>query len=278
MTRLLLFFTLMWMPLWAQADGIASRLELRGHFTPGGMVRGQVEPGTAVSLDGAELTVDEEGRFLFGFDRDHKGEAVLTVHAPGGSAETHTLKLTPRDYQIQRIDGLPPKMVTPDQETLSRIAAESAKLKAARGHDTLMDGFWQDFHWPAQGPISGVFGSQRVLNGEPRSPHNGLDIAAPRGTPVVAPVPGIVRLAATGYYYTGGTVVLDHGHGLSSVYVHLDRVDVTEGAELASGDVIGVVGATGRVTGPHLHWGVNWRDVRLDPALLLSPETATAWP
>lgn len=277
MMRLLLFFVLLWTPAWALA-GDTPALQLRGHFTPGGLVRGQVEPGSTVSLDGAPLLVDGEGRFTFGFDRDAAGQSSLVVRYPDGREETHTLKLKPREYQIQRINGLPPKMVTPDQETLTRIGEESARLKAARRHVSSIAGFWQDFQWPAQGPISGVFGSQRVLNGEPRSPHNGLDIAAARGTPVVAPAAGIVRLAVTDYYYTGGTVVLDHGHGLSSVYVHLDRVDVTEGAELAAGDVIGAVGATGRVTGPHLHWGVNWGDVRLDPALLLSPETATTLP
>lgn len=248
-------------------------LELKGHFTPGGLVRGVVTPGSAVTLDGVALIVDDSGRFVFGFDRDAKGHVTLIVRHPDGSEQNRVLTISPREFLIQRIDGLPAKMVTPDQATLARIAEETARLHQARRLRRADAWLWGGFTWPVAGPLSGVYGSQRILNGEPRNPHNGLDIAAPRGAPVAAPAPGIVRLAAADFYFTGGTVVLDHGHGVMSTFAHLDRVDVTEGAQLEAGAVIGAVGATGRATGPHLHWGVNWGDVRLDPALLLEPIT-----
>jgi len=159
--------------------------------------------------------------------------------------------------------------VTPDAATLQRIEQENARVAEARKIDTHAAWFWDGFRRPAEGRISGVYGSQRILNGEPRQPHYGLDIAGPRGSPVLAPAAGIVRLASRDFYYTGGTVIIDHGHGVSSSFLHLDRVEVNVGDKVEAGDLIGALGATGRATGPHLDWRVNWFDVRLDPGLLL---------
>lgn len=238
----------------------------------GGLVRGGAPPGTAITLDGRHLRVSPEGYFAFGFGRDAPPEAVLVVSYPGGEQETRSLAIAPRDYRIQHIDGLPKKMVTPPPEILKRIREEGAKVREARAFDTADMDLFAPFVWPARGPISGVYGSQRILNGEPRRPHFGVDIAAPTGTPVRAPAGGGIRLAEPGLYYSGGTVILDHGHGLSSSFLHMSRVDVAVGQQVAQGEVIGAIGATGRVTGAHLDWRMNWFERRLDPALLVGPQ------
>ena len=169
---------------------------------------------------------------------------------------------------MQRIDGLPEKMVTPPKEVLQRIRAENARIAAVRARDRAAADFATGFAWPVTGAITGVYGSQRVLNGKPRQPHYGIDIAAPAGTPVRAPADGVVTLAETGMYFTGGTVILDHGHGLTSAFLHLSKLEAGEGEAVERGEVIARVGATGRVTGAHLDWRVNWFDARLDPKLL----------
>ena len=249
----------------------AAELALEGDFLQGGLVFGQAATGTAVTLEGRRVRVTEAGRFIFGFGRDAPPNAVLEVVWPDGKVEMRHLAIAKRDYDIQRIDGLPPKMVTPPESVLARIRAENGRIAEARAVDRAEPLFESGFVWPALGPISGVFGSQRVLNGEPRRPHFGVDIAGPPGTPVVAPADGVVAIAHPDMYYTGGTVLIDHGHGLTSVYSHLKEVLVEEGARLRQGDVIGSIGATGRATGAHLDWRINWFDQRLDPALLVPP-------
>jgi murein DD-endopeptidase MepM/ murein hydrolase activator NlpD len=245
-----------------------------GGFIQGGMVIGQTAPAAKVTLDGRDVRVSPEGVFVFGFTRDFGPEASLTITGPDGAIETQILAIKPRDYAIQRIDGLPPKMVTPPEELLARIRRDSAEVAAARAHDTPEAMFLTGWLWPAKGRISGVYGSQRILNGEPRQPHYGIDIAAPVGSPVIAPADGIVRMAVTDHYYTGGTIILDHGYGLSSAFLHMNSVDVKVGDRLKRGDPMGTIGATGRATGPHLDWRINWFDQRLDPGLLMtgSPE------
>jgi murein DD-endopeptidase MepM/ murein hydrolase activator NlpD len=255
----------------ADAPARAAELGLEGDFLQGGLVFGQAAPGAVVTLDGRRVRVTDAGRFIFGFGRDAPPNAVLEVAWPDGNVETRRLAVAKRDYKIQRIDGLPPKMVTPPDEVLARIRAENARIAEARAVDRAEPLFESGFVWPVLGPISGVFGSQRVLNGEPRRPHYGVDVAAPPGTPVTAPADGVVAIAHPDMYFTGGTVVLDHGHGLTSVYSHLQEVWAREGARLRQGDPIGSVGATGRATGPHLDWRINWFDQRLDPALLVPP-------
>ncbi len=254
----------------------AAELVLDGDFGQGGLVYGQAAPGAEVTLEGRWVRVTEAGRFIFGFGRDAPPNAALEVAWPEGKVEKRNLAVAKRDYKIQRIDGLPPKMVTPPEAVLARIRAENGRIAEARAVDRAEPMFESGFVWPAIGPISGVFGSQRVLNGEPKRPHFGVDVAAPVGTPVVAPTDGVVAIAHPDMYYTGGTVVLDHGHGLTSAYLHMKEVLVKEGARVRQGDRIGSIGATGRVTGAHLDWRINWFDQRLDPALLVPPMPASA--
>jgi murein DD-endopeptidase MepM/ murein hydrolase activator NlpD len=252
----------------------AAELVLDGDFGQGGLVYGQAAPGAEVTLEGRRVRVTEAGRFIFGFGRDAPPNAVLEVAWPDGKVEMRHLVVAKRDYKIQRIDGLPSKMVNPPEAVLARIRTENGRIAQARAVDRAEPLFESGFVWPVQGPITGVFGSQRVLNGEPKRPHFGVDIAAPTGTPIAAPADGVVAIAAADMYYTGGTVLIDHGHGLTSVYSHMQEVWVKEGARLRQGDAIGSVGATGRATGAHLDWRINWFDQRLDPALLVPPMPA----
>ena len=249
----------------------ASELHLDGALVQGGLVHGQVAPGSAVWLDGRELRVSADGWFVFGFGRDAPERAALMVRQPDGREERRVLEVAGRTYDVQRIDGLPPRQVTPSDEDLARIEADAALIEAAQRRDTDGLGFTQKVAWPALGPISGVYGSQRILNGEPRAPHRGIDVAAPAGTPVGAMAGGVVSLAEPDMYFTGGTVMVDHGHGLHSIYVHLQDVLVEVGQDVAQGAILGTVGSTGRATGPHLHWGIYWFDQAVDPALLVGP-------
>jgi Peptidase family M23 len=262
----------------ATAPGLADPLTLDGAIEEGGLVRGRTVPGAAVTLDGRPVRVAPDGAFIFGFGRDAPAQAALDVALPDGTRLHRDLAVAQRQYEIQRIDGLPPNQVTPNAETLARIKREADLIKAARAVDSSLAFFEQPFRWPAEGPISGVYGSQRILNGEPRAPHMGLDIAAPRDTPVLAAAAGTVTLAERDLFFTGGTVIIDHGYGLATTYQHLGRVDVKAGQHVAAGEPIGLLGATGRVTGPHLHWALNWYDVRLDPALAITPMPQAAAP
>jgi murein DD-endopeptidase MepM/ murein hydrolase activator NlpD len=254
---------------WLVGGAAGTELDLAGELVQGGLVRGQVAPESAVWLNGRSLRVTSDGWFVIGFGRDASASVELSVRAPSGEERGHILQIAPRTYPVQRIDGLPPREVVPREADLVKIRADAALLNAARGRDTMARGFLEQMAWPAIGPVSGVYGSQRILNGEPRTPHRGVDIAAPQGTPVGATASGVVALAETGMYFTGGTVMLDHGHGLYSIYAHLDEVRVTVGQRLRQGQALGTVGASGRATGPHLHWGVYWFDQAVDPALLV---------
>jgi len=233
------------------------------------MVVGRVPPGSAVSFEGRPLRVSGNGLFVMGFGRDAMPTARLDIVYPDGRVEHRKLEIVQREYPTQRIDGLEPSKVTPAPEVLERIREEQAMVETARRRDDPRLDFSTSFEPPVAGPVTGVFGSQRILNGKPRRPHYGVDFAAPAGTPVNAPAPGMVTLVHGDMYFSGGTVILDHGHGLSSVFIHLSRIDVRDGQRVERGAVIGAVGATGRATGPHLHWGVNWFQQRLDPQLLL---------
>ncbi len=249
----------------------ASALELAGEVVQGGLVRGQAAPGSEVRLGDRRLRLDDQGRFLFGIGRDERGPLRLQLRRPDGRREIRELAVRQRRFAVQRIEGLPPRQVEPLPADLVKIKADQAKLNAARRLDSAEDGFASAPVWPALGPISGVFGSQRILNGKPRAPHRGLDVAAPSGTPVGAMAPGVVVVAVPDMYFTGGTVVIDHGHGLSSLYAHMSELRTEVGQRVTAGQMIGRVGATGRATGPHLHWGVFWFDQGLDPALLMGP-------
>lgn len=244
----------------------AAAVELTGHLTQGGFVMGRTVPGAKVLLGDRAIMVGADGLFVFGLGRDQAPNAQLTIVKPDGATEQQTLGVEQRAFDIQRIDNLEPNKVTPDPAELARIKADQDKINAVRGHPTPAEDFLAPFIWPAHGPISGVYGSQRILNGEPRAPHYGLDIAAPEGSPVVAPAAGIVRLVEPDFFLTGGTIILDHGFGVQSVFIHMNAVVAKLGRHVAQGEVIGYVGHKGRATGPHLHWGMNWLDVRLDPA------------
>ena len=249
-------------------------ITLDGPLIQGGLVRGQIAPGQTVALDGRAVATTEDGYFVIGFGREHPPHSVLRVSGPKSVFE-RTLAIEAREYQTQHIKGLPKKMVTPAPEDLARIKRDQAEVQAARSvHSARLD-FLELFRWPVIGTITGVYGSRRVLNGEPRNPHYGIDIAAPAGTPVLAPAPGQITLAHPNMYYTGATIILDHGYGVSSTFLHLQDIGVTVGQTVAAGEQIGRVGSSGRSTGPHLDWRMNWFDVRVDPSLLAGPMPAT---
>lgn len=253
------------------ALGAAQAVEFNGVATQGGLLRGHVAPGAKVFVGDQALQVSPDGYFLLGFGRDAPLESQLTVELSGGERQTQTLSLEKRTYEEQRIDGLPQRTVTPSRKELDRIWAEQKLLNAARARDDERTDFLADFIWPVTGRISGVYGSRRILNGTPKRPHMGVDIAAPQGTPVLAPAAGVVSLVYNDMFYTGGTLMLQHGHGLSTMYIHLSRILVKKGQEVKQGDKIAEVGMTGRATGPHLHWAMTLHDVFLDPSLLVGP-------
>lgn len=250
------------------AEAVA--LELRGSLVQGGLVMGQVAPGTRVWAGGRELRVSPQGHFLIGFGRDAGPEYAFSVSHPDGRREELTLAISPREYEVQRIDGLPPRMVQPGPEDLERIRADALHVREARRLDDARTDFLDGFIWPARGTLTGVYGSQRILNGEPRRPHFGVDISAPMGSPVVAPAAGVVTLAVPDMFFSGGTLIVDHGHGLSSAFLHLERILVREGERVRRGQHIAEIGATGRVTGAHLDWRINLFETRLDPQLLVA--------
>ncbi|MGQ4275877.1 M23 family metallopeptidase [Pseudidiomarina sp. E22-M8] len=244
-------------------------IKLTGAMTSGALVVGKTDPANSVSLNGEQLTVSAEGIVVFGFDRDATGTQQLTLTQANGEQLTRQLNLIPREYKIDRVEGVPQRTVTPDPKQVARARKEAAAVWQARQIFSQRHDFLTPVIEPAQGRISGVYGSQRIFNGEPRNPHFGLDVAAPTGTPVKVVWPGQVVFAADDLFYSGGTIIVEHGHGVTTTYIHLSRVDVEVGDELEQGAVIGAIGATGRATGPHLDWRVNWRNVRLDPALVL---------
>ena len=252
----------------ANQPSAALELTIEGEPVQGGLLFARTTPGAVVHLDERPLKLDAEGRFVFGFGRDAATDSLLVIQHKDQQID-YPLSVRQRDYQVQRIDGLPSKMVSPDQKALERIRRENRQIAQVRAGYTESDAFRAGFILPAEGPISGVYGSQRILNGEPRRPHFGLDIAAPTGTAVIAPAAGTVALAEPDLYFTGGTLMIDHGRGITSVFSHLSALTVSEGDFVAQGEKIGEIGATGRATGPHLDWRVNWFEVRLDPALLL---------
>ena len=262
------------LPLLAGAGLIrraAAAIALDGHLTQGGLAFGRTDAGSRVTLDGKSMPIAGDGRFMLGFGRDQAPHATLAIAHADGKTETQDLAIAQRTFDIQRIDNLPTNQVEPNAEELKRIKAEQVRINAARARDTDLPYAFEDFDWPALGPISGVYGSQRILNGQPRSPHFGVDVAAPLGTPLKAPAGGIVSLADADLFFTGGTIIIDHGHGLASLFAHMQKVAVKEGDSLAKGGYVGNLGRTGRATGPHLHWGMFLFSTPIDPQLLVPP-------
>ena len=246
-------------------------LKLDGERIQGALLIGHTDPGTAVKIDGNAVRVSDDGVFLLGFGRDAAVHARLDAIFPDGSRTHRDLQVKQRSYKVQRIDGLPPHKVSPNADDIVRIRKETSLVKKARARDDPRQDFLGGFVWPVTGRISGVYGSQRILNGEPRRPHFGIDIAAPTGTIVRAPADGVVTLTHDGMFFSGVTLIVDHGHGLSSTFMHLSANLVKEGERVRQGDAIAEVGATGRVTGPHVDWRINLFGNRLDPQLLAGP-------
>ena len=251
------------------ATATAGSTRLPASASQGALVFGHADPAAAVQYAGRTLRVSPYGTFVFGIGRDATGDALVRIRQPGADWVEHRIAITPRDWPVERVKGVPPKTVNPPPAIATRIAREQAHVAAARTRDDARTDFAQAFIWPVHGRISGRFGNARVYNGQAGAGHSGMDIAVPKGTPVHAPAGGVVTFAAPDLYLTGGTIVLDHGYGVSSNFLHLSRLDVKVGDAVKQGDVIGAAGATGRATGPHLHWGMNWFDVRIDPLLVL---------
>jgi murein DD-endopeptidase MepM/ murein hydrolase activator NlpD len=250
---------------------LAETIELQGQWQQGAILRGQVPPGSQLTLDDKPVMLSSKGDFVLGLGRDAANSAQLTLVLPSGKTIKKTYPVAAKQYQIQRIEGVPQKTVTPSAAQQKRSRQEAAKVWRARQERSEATDFTQAFQWPLTGPITGVYGSQRVYNGEPRRPHYGVDIAAPTGTPVRAPAAGKVTLAEPDLFFSGGTLIIDHGHGLSSTFIHLSKVGVKVGQRVEQGEWVAEVGATGRATGPHLDWRMNWLDRRVDPTTLVGP-------
>lgn len=249
--------------------GSLAQVTWQGDWIEGGMLVGKTDPAAQVEFKGEPVMIAADGTFVVGLHRDEQQEVSIRVAVPGGADETWMQPVEQRDYRIQYVEGIAQNIMEPSAEDQDRIWRDVLATREAKAlRDERLD-FLADFDWPLHGRISGVYGSQRVYNGEPGTPHYGIDIAAPTGTPFYAPAPGVVTLAMPDMFYSGGTVILDHGHGVSSSFLHMSKIDVEVGDVLERGDLIGEVGATGRVTGPHLDWRMNWQDSRLDPELLL---------
>jgi murein DD-endopeptidase MepM/ murein hydrolase activator NlpD len=259
------------LPAWADDP----RLQINGTITQGGFITGTVPPGSHVRVSGTEIPLASSGAFAIGLARDASPWLTISAFFPDGTTDERKFDVAKRDWPVQRIDGLPDDQVTPSDKDLTAIRYEQTKIANARSKVRSADDFMAGFTWPAVGPLSGVFGSYRILNGQPRAAHLGLDIAAPEGTPIRAPADGVVTLVAPSLFFNGNVVILDHGLGVTTLYAHLAMFRVIEGQPVHRGDVIGIVGRTGRVTGPHLHFGLNVRGVGLDPAPVLGPQPRT---
>ena len=244
--------------------------QLSSNLKQGALIIGKTDPNYIVKLNGKALMVSNTGDFAFGFGRDENKTHTLTVTDKSG-VEVHSKKLMPqkREYNIQRINGIKKSIMKPNPEAVARSRKDNSQIKVARKTSSLATNFATGFIPPINGRITGVYGSQRVFNGEKKRPHFGLDYAGKVGDPVKTPADGKVILFVPDMFYSGGTMVIDHGHGVTSTFLHLSKSLVKEGDNIKQGQVVAEVGASGRATGPHLDWRINWFNVRLDPALVL---------
>ena len=245
-----------------------NKIDLEGYFIQGGYVKGKTSSKIKIKFENRDVYLSKKNEFILGFGRDYSEVANLKFNIDNKWINK-TLKIKKNKYKIQKIDGLPKKFVSPPKEIYERIIRENKLIAKVRTLNSKIDYTFQDFLLPANGIITGVFGSQRILNGKPRRPHYGIDIAAKKGSKVISPTDAIVRLSEKDLYFTGGTIMLDHGHGITSVYSHLSKVLVKKNDKIQKGDVIGLIGSTGRSTGPHLDWRINWFDQRLDPMMFI---------
>ena len=244
-------------------------IEFKGKFLQGHFIIGVTDPSAVIQIDKKEIKVSKDGYFVFGLYRDRKFDVLITKTI-NGKKEIITKKVLKRKYRIQRIDGLPENKVTPPESVYKRIREENNKIGEARAINSNLLFFKDQFIMPVEGIISGVYGSQRILNGKPKWPHYGIDIAANQGALIKSSASGKVTMAENDLYYTGGTIIMDHGHGISTIYSHLENILVSVGDKINQGDIIGTVGSTGRSTGPHLDFRVNWFQTRLDPMSLIN--------
>ena len=244
-------------------------IEFQGNFKQGSFILGKADPQTKVSIDNKKVRVSDDGYFAFGLGRDRKND--ITIRAiKDEKLKIIVKKVLKREYKIQRIDGLPPKQVTPPEEVYERIKKDNILIGKARSIDSPLPFFKNNFIYPIDKYIiTGVYGSQRILNGKPRRPHYGIDFHAPEGTPVKAMMDGAVTLAEKDMYFTGGTIIFDHGHGVSTLFMHMKDINVKVGQKVKQGEIVGTLGQSGRATGPHLDIRLNWFDVKLDPMSVL---------
>ena len=247
---------------------------LRGGAVEGGLMIARTAPDNRVTLDDAAIPVAPDGLFIVGFHRDSDLPVTISITKTDGTSQLTVLTPQQRSYQIQRIDGLQKNMVTPPENVIARIKSDQAAVAAARQTPAAAGDFWRGINWPVTGRISGVFGSQRILNGQPRQPHYGIDIAVPKGTPVRAPASGLVTLVKD-LYFSGWTIIINHGLGLNSTFLHLDSTAISVGDTIQRGSIIGTVGSTGRSTGPHLDWRLDWQGRRIDASLAAGPMPET---
>jgi len=245
-------------------------LELRGDFFQGNLIIGKIEPGSKIFIDKKEIKISDQGYFAYGLSKNRKNDVFIKVVKNGVSTNT-IKKVFKKKYKIQKINGLPSKQVTPPKEFYERITSDNKLIGRARAVNSNLTYFNDKFVVPIKNTIiTGVYGSQRILNGIPKSPHYGLDFASKEGTQIKAMVDGVVTLSENDLYYTGGTIIFDHGHGVSTLYMHMKDIFVKKGQKIKQGEVIGTVGKTGRSTGPHLDIRLNWFNVKLDPASVLN--------
>ena len=247
----------------------SAKTQLTEQFFQGALIVGKTAPENRVMLNGKAIKVSASGDYALGFSRDEKNNSVLTITSPNGEIDKRTLKPLKREYNIQRIEGIAKKIMNPNKKANIRVGEDNKKIKAARSIGSNLTAFAQGFIAPIEGTITGVYGSQRYYNGVPKWPHYGLDYAGNTGDPVKAPADGVVLMYVPDMFYSGGTMIIDHGHGVSSTFLHLSDSYVKVGDKVSKGQIVAAVGASGRATGPHLDWRINWFNVRLDPALVL---------
>ena len=262
MIKFIIFFLLIF--------NISHAVEFLGNFKQGSFILGKTDPNSKVFIDDRKVRVSNDGYFAFGLDRDRKNNVLIKII---NKKETKLIekKVFKRKYKIQRIDGLPPKQVTPPPEVYERIKKDNILIGKARAIDSKLIFFKDKFIYPIDKYIiTGVYGSQRILNGKPRRPHYGIDFHAPEGTPVKSMMDGVVTLVENDMYFTGGTIIFDHGHGISTLYMHMKDINVKKGQKVKKGEIVGTLGQSGRATGPHLDNLLNWFDVKLDPATILN--------
>ena len=262
MIKFIIFFLLIF--------NISHAVEFLGNFKQGSFILGKTDPNSKVFIDNRKVRVSNDGYFAFGLDRDRKNNVLIRII---NKKETKLIekKVVKRKYKIQRIDGLPSKQVTPPPEVYEKIKKDNILIGKARAIDSKLVFFKDKFIYPIDKYIiTGVYGSQRILNGKPRRPHYGIDFHAPEGTPVKSMMDGVVTLVENDMYFTGGTIIFDHGHGISTLYMHMKEINVKKGQRVKKGEIVGTLGQSGRATGPHLDIRLNWFEVKLDPASVLN--------